>query len=284
MTSTIDHNIVCDLAKLTLLIYQYGKEFVIKDNSTIEEFNPNINNYKINEIEKELLISLSESSPNGKVFKFYNVNSTDIQVGITISELNKRISVIFRGTESWKDWYHDLLFYKNEIYDNIFIHSGFHRQLHYENTYEHIKYDILWLLKENPEYNIYITGHSLGGALATLFGYEISKEISNDINIVSFGSPRIGDYNFKNDFNNIKNLKHYRITNNNDIATAIPMINFYHVGTNIHIDDKNNDIYYNYSYYWYQYSLFKCYSIYDHNMINYYKNIIKYNWSDNDNQ
>ena len=112
----------------------------MNDNTTIEEFVSNINKYNINESEKELLVSLSKSSPNGKVFKFYDVKSTDIQVGITISESNKRISVVFRGTESWKDWYHDLLFNKNEIYDDIFVHNGFYRQLHYENTYEDIKY------------------------------------------------------------------------------------------------------------------------------------------------
>ena len=47
-------------------------------------------------VKKRLLVSLSKSSPNGKVFKFYDVKSTDIQVGITISESNKRISVVFR--------------------------------------------------------------------------------------------------------------------------------------------------------------------------------------------
>ena len=68
---------------------------------------------------------------------------------------------------------------------------------------------------------MFITGHSVGGALAALFGYFLSSDfLAKDINVVSFGSPYVGNYAFKCDFENRPNLIHHRVTNRNDIITA----------------------------------------------------------------
>ena len=34
------------------------------------------------------------------------------------------------------------------------------------------------LIKNHPDYQIYVTGHSLGAALSTLFGFELSHKIN----------------------------------------------------------------------------------------------------------
>ena len=64
---------------------------------------------------------------------------------------------------------------KKHLKDNIYVHSGFYSQLHINNNFEKITEHVKQLLEEYPEYNLYITGHSLGAALATLYGYELSK-------------------------------------------------------------------------------------------------------------
>ena len=112
--SLIPHNEICDLAKLTMLVYEYGKNFTIDSDQTIEDFVKESLSSEEGRIKNELRLKvikeLSSSSPHGKVHKFYSVKSTDLQVGITISETHKRICVVFRGSESSYDWYYDLSF------------------------------------------------------------------------------------------------------------------------------------------------------------------------------
>ena len=276
----IQHDIVCDLAGLTLLVYEYGKSFIIDNNKTIETFISEINNINHpivnNELYFDIMKDFASSSPKGKVYKFYNIYSSDLQVGITISEINKRICIIFRGTESKLDWLYDLSVLKTHLHDNIYVHSGFYKQLHHEFTYNHLKIDLLWLINEYPNYDIYISGHSLGGALATLFGYEISFDIDKKINIISFASPRVGNYEFKKSFENKINLNHYRISNDQDIGTAVPIINYYHVGKNISLN--NNSYSLNLTYNIFKFSLFYCWKIKEHYMELYFKRLKKITW------
>lgn len=281
--SVIPHSEVCDLAKLTLLVYEYGKSFTLDKNKTIEDFVMEINDTNKSPIENEFRLNiikdLAKSSPHGKVYKFYSIDSTDLQVGITISETHKRISVIFRGSESKYDWYYDLSILKKNIHDDVYVHSGFYNQLHSENTYENLLSDLKTLTDKNPDYSIYITGHSLGAALSTLFGYELSREVKNVITVVSFASPRVGDYEFRKKFDEKENLIHYRVSNNRDVVTSAPMFYYQHVGTNIALTEDSYQFYYNYSYNgWYHFSLFTCWSISDHYMDLYYKRLVKNVW------
>lgn len=279
----ISHSEICDLAKLTLLVYEYGKTFTIDKDKTIESFVSSITNdhekIDISETRLNIIKDLSKTSPHGKVHKFYSVESTDLQAGITISETHKRITVVFRGSESKYDWYYDLSVFKTKLHDDVYVHGGFYKQLHNEDMYDKIKKDLLELLEEHKDYDIYVTGHSLGAALSTLFGYELSRDITNEIKIVSFASPRVGNHAFRKKFDNKTNLTHYRVSNNRDIVTSVPMFNFQHVGTNIALYEDSYKIYENYSYNsWFHYSLFNCWKISDHYMDLYYTRLLKNSW------
>ena len=273
---------VCDMAKLTLLVYEYSKSFTLNENETIETFVKNSDQTEkssSSSVPNDVIKDLSESSPHGRVVKFYSIEETDLQVGITISETHKRVCVIFRGSESKSDWYYDLQFLKTNLHDDVYVHRGFYKQLHTDNMYEVLKTEILKLMLENPDYGIYVTGHSLGGALSTLFGYELSRDITDQVTIVSFASPRVGNPKFRKSFDAQSNLTHYRVSNERDVVTAAPMINFQHVGTNICLKENSFDIFYNYSYNsWYQFSLFKCFSVSEHYMTKYYERLMKCSW------
>ena len=280
--SLIPHNEICDLAKLTMLVYEYGKNFTIDSDQTIEDFVKESLSSEEGRIKNELRLKvikeLSSSSPHGKVHKFYSVKSTDLQVGITISETHKRICVVFRGSESSYDWYYDLSFLKKQLHDNVYVHGGFYNQLHGDEMYDKLKSDLLELIHQNQGYKIYITGHSLGAALSTLFGYELSKDIDNDICVVSFASPRVGNSEFRTEFDKKSNLIHYRVSNDRDIVTAAPMFYFQHVGINIALSENDFEVYFNYDYNWLKYSLFNCWRVSDHDMDLYYKRISNSSW------
>jgi triacylglycerol lipase len=85
--------------------------------------------------------------------------------------------------------------------------------------------------KDDGNRSIWFTGHSLGAALATLAAYRYGKVRG----LYTFGSPRVGDTDFKNQFH----ISTYRFVNNNDIVARVPPPGRYcHVGELKYIDSR----------------------------------------------
>ena len=288
MQTTISHNDILGLLRITMLVYNYGKSFVLgKDNheDTIETFTSrmiesgNLGFLGLDDMRKQALLTIANNSPNSKLHRFIDNKDSDLQCGVTISEDNKRICVVFRGSESSKDWMHDLQITKHTI-DNkkgIKVHLGFYKQL--MSVYDELILSVNELVKKYPDYTIYITGHSLGAALSALFGYMLSSKINNQVKVVSFASPRVGNYEWKVSFNNIANLEHYRVTNKRDIVTAFPLYKYYHVGKHIRLSDDTFKIFeLAYIRSWYEESPFTCWSASEHDCNLYYTRMIKNPW------
>ena len=272
---------VCDLLGLSLLVYSYGSKFILEKDQNITDFlnNNRIDDLTISDIHKQIITNFKENSPLGEVIEFINDKDSDLQCIITKSDTNKRISVIFRGSESLKDWSYDLSFFKKLLKDNIYVHGGFYKHLTHNDNHIKITNIIKKCLIDNKDYEIYISGHSLGGALSTLYGYLLGHEIDNKVNIISFASPRVGDYNWRTSFDNKENIEHYRISNKRDTVVAIPIINYYHVGTSIILEDKKFSKYEDYSYnaLW-DYSLIKCFNVFEHSCKLYYTRLLENVW------
>ena len=79
-------------------------------------------------------------------------------------------------------------------------------------------------------------------------------------------------------FDGKTNLEHYRVTNDHDVITGTPMVLFKHVGKNIAICEDKCELFENYEYGWWKYSLFNCYSPGDHDVDLYYKRLCKHTW------
>lgn len=73
---------------------------------------------------------------------------------------------------------------------------------------------------------LYVTGHSLGAAMATIAASRIQTKV---IALVTFGSPRAGNQEFVNSLS----VTHYRVQNNCDDVTKVPflLMGFAHHGT-----------------------------------------------------
>ena len=48
----------------------------------------------------------------------------------------------------------------------------------------------------NPVKSIIVTGHSLGGAIATLAGLDLKRKYGYKVTLINFGSPRVGNEAF----------------------------------------------------------------------------------------
>ena len=74
---------------------------------------------------------------------------------------------------------------------------------------------------------VWVTGHSLGGAMATLASVRLSAEGFRIRGVYTYGSPRPGDWSFHNDYI----LPNYRFVNDDDIVPHLPLRWCYqHVG------------------------------------------------------
>jgi hypothetical protein len=85
---------------------------------------------------------------------------------------------------------------------------------------------------------LFVTGHSLGGALAELAASHLRAEGIAVRATYTFGCPRVGDAEFAR---SIASLPLYRVVNDRDIVARVPTIEhfgYHHVGTLIHIDGK----------------------------------------------
>jgi pimeloyl-ACP methyl ester carboxylesterase len=86
---------------------------------------------------------------------------------------------------------------------------------------------------QNEGRTVWITGHSLGAALATLAAYRY-EDVQG---LYTFGSPRVGNEDFVKDFH----VTAYRFENNNDIVCKVPppLPGLYaHIGKLKYIDNK----------------------------------------------
>jgi len=116
------------------------------------------------------------------------------------------------------------------------IHKGFRDALAYV-------WDDIWntLKADRGSRTLWITGHSLGGALATLAVAKLRQEKGQPVNgLYTFGSPRVGNEKFADKFDNDFNKYTYRFVNDNDAVPHVPSedLGFSHIGTRMQFDEK----------------------------------------------
>ena len=102
--------------------------------------------------------------------------------------------------------------------------------------------DIINKVSLTPGTKYIITGHSLGGALATVFAVQVHYRYKNfwkrDNNLITFGSPRVGDAVFAKQHDLIiPPEKKLRIVYDRDIVPHVPLLSlgFRHVNREIFI-------------------------------------------------
>lgn len=164
---------------------------------------------------------------------FIESKETDTQCYVI--EDDKNIVITFRGTEGTdiKDWSTNLAV---EIVDEC--HAGF------DHAYCSVAEKIYSLIRNKRDKHLYITGHSLGGALANIIFLDLEHIYYMAIKLYTFGSPRVFSKELADELNSGKKSWAYRIVNNNDIVTRIPprLSGYSHFGTLIYIDNGKNII------------------------------------------
>lgn len=171
-----------------------------------------------------------------KLIKTFYSKETDTQAFLAQSEDGYAI-LAFRGTEVAKreDVKIDIDAMRVSVLDGR-VHAGF--RIAYDSVAKEIEASIL-KLKDTP---LYITGHSLGAALATVATQRLEHNPRMREMIAAcytFGSPRVGDNHYDIEFKS----PIYRIVNSTDIVTIIPLVamGYIHIGDVRFLGIKDGD-------------------------------------------
>lgn len=128
-------------------------------------------------------------------------NYTDTRGFVGHLSEQKTIFVVFRGSTSAANWWSDLdsllIYYHYDKCALCFVHRGFN--IAQQSVQSQVLSAIEELRSRFPSYRVVVTGHSLGGALATLTAAAIARTDNvqpSDIRLVTFGQPRVGNEYF----------------------------------------------------------------------------------------
>jgi len=183
--------------------------------------------------------------------------------GLILNKAKKCLCVVFRGTVGdiidglglgtmWQANFNFELSDDGEYGEGARIHQGFGDYLFGKRGCDDENHTYLYRIiasindayKQNSEvssdYKLYISGHSLGGGLASLLGFHIArlKEMNDElvqclpkkIKVVTFAAPSSGNEEYNAQYKRLEEkgfLRHLRITNDGDpVPTAPPKIPF----------------------------------------------------------
>lgn len=127
--------------------------------------------------------------------------------------------IVFRGTQRTTEWIGDILLFQKpyEGFANSKIHSGF------GDIYQGLAQQVHEIASQlNPSLPCYISGHSLGAALAILAAVDIALKVpklKEQIRLYTYAGPRVGNPNFAQMHSQIV-PNSYRIFN---LADLIPL-------------------------------------------------------------
>ncbi|MBE9061181.1 LamG-like jellyroll fold domain-containing protein [cf. Phormidesmis sp. LEGE 11477] len=174
-------------------------------------------------------------------FRSSDTNGETDAEGFIVGD-DEKIILAFRGTENLTDWLTNIELDKDAWPTDKPIgnaHSGFYRSL--RSVWPRIIKSLDKLNTHNQP--IWITGHSLGGALAALACATLRLQEGKKYNVMgayTFGQPRVGDRKLAQAFDADFKARFFRVINDNDSVPRVPHIWYEHMGTLVYWDADGN--------------------------------------------
>lgn len=192
------------------------------------------------ESEKDIRIKLLQQGFKVEFINKPDTHKADKDTQLFIAHSGSAVVIAFRGTEKLKDWLTNAGFdFQNT--PNGKVHKGF------DNALNSVWNQIVHTLKKVQQYGqpLWITGHSLGGALAVLAVARLVLDIDPDIyksvhGLYTFGQPRVGDRTFVKTLDDQIKPRYFRFVNDNDIVPRVPIrLNQYQHGGSMRFFDSS---------------------------------------------
>lgn len=141
--------------------------------------------------------------------------------------------LVFRGTDDPRDWLQNLDARFVKWPHGGRVHSGFLK------VFSEVQQEVLEIASASKK-PLFVTGHSLGGALATLAAALLIANDRAPRATYTFGAPRCGDARF---CKALDTAPFYRIVNNRDLVTNVPLatMGYRHAGV-LHYIESDGDL------------------------------------------
>ena len=179
--------------------------------------------------------------------RLINEKETDTQLAILYHPRQKLAIIVFRGSEKkLADWATNFNFGKTDetlaqsgpaeavskvrqrvqadLPTNDPYQKGFKAQMHrgFATAYLSVRDRIQTYVKRSQISEVILTGHSLGGALATLCGLDIQYNFPDvSVSVYTYGSPKVGNRAFVRAYNQ-RVPKTFRFVYGRDIVPQVP--------------------------------------------------------------
>eukprot|EP00929_Paragymnodinium_shiwhaense_P001313 TRINITY_DN10153_c0_g1_i1.p1 TRINITY_DN10153_c0_g1~~TRINITY_DN10153_c0_g1_i1.p1 ORF type:complete len:922 (+),score=229.70 TRINITY_DN10153_c0_g1_i1:75-2840(+) len=221
---------------------------------------------------------IAHTAPNYDFLGFVDHRVTDTQAGLWRDEENKRLVLSFRGTQqdSLQDFMTDVSIVKTPFarveegepeleYSEPWVHAGFRGAL--DSVAQRLKALIAAACPRPSDYELFLTGHSLGGALATLMALDLASGLEPSrglpktprkapwftlglfggeaeeppprpdmqfkrVALYSIGAPRVGNSAFARKMTEAV-PEYFRVVNNQDVVCRTPRGFYVHGGRGI---------------------------------------------------
>lgn len=146
-----------------------------------------------------------------------------------LASKDSHLVLSFRGTSGWKNFLTDVQLRKvSADWAKGSVHGGFKSAL-----------DTVWPQITNElgdpgqqQKDLWVTGHSLGAALAQLAALRLQKEGYRVQAAYTFGTPRVGDEEFVADYDRVLGDRTFPHINYRDVVTRVPPASFGFRATN----------------------------------------------------
>lgn len=151
--------------------------------------------------------------------------------------------IAFRGTDEWRDWLDNLdAGHIGTVgRDYAQFHRGFYQAC--EKLWPFMRSAVTrHSAGAGADVPLYLTGHSLGGALATVAAARLEEQGIGVSGVFTFGQPRVMRRKAAKAFHRNVKARFFRFQNNQDIVPRLPsrFMRFRHVGQCLHIDATKN--------------------------------------------
>jgi len=156
-------------------------------------------------------------------------SAESVSYSLFVNHNTKRVVAAFRGTQGFNQLTQEILQSKAVTYTLHPIKNCVVTQYFFEKYRNTLRGDFLKAFLamasqyKSKGYTFLFTGHSLGGAFATHAALDmvLSNIVpKNQVILYTFGSPRVGDYNFASAVSN--SIKNFRVTNKHDLVPHFP--------------------------------------------------------------
>jgi len=191
---------------------------------------------------------------------------TEMVYGIVVDRINRRVMVVFRGSRSPADWaanrdFHGisrpnpvkgLAEFANDpsLPDEVYIHKGFDEYLHRnDGTEVGVFENLMPLLRKHDGFSLWVTGHSLGGGLASLFAVSAAcrDDTPKPVCCITHAQPLVGDARLLQSVRKLEEGNHLlllRTRTCNDGVPAVPAFSpkpnftYTHIGMELMMYDE----------------------------------------------